>query len=1093
MPPSETEQLAQLNENAMRDVAQGGVTEFASDPGIQVAGKGNIVADLFRLFGGVKKTKPKEKFAQGVLQDKGIDQKPRVPAEGNIEPDNLNYRATQTQSAQRNLSPEGQAKFKEQGNRATDLSPQGRRSAALLAEADEAAELTAEQQLRQTVTASQRGVTAEDQGFRLTEDSSGVASQSQADEVLETARVEGFKDSIEEGAPFNFDNIKSPDDVKALIQAVSTSKKTEQTAATRGVVSNVQTLEEAETLLADDLGMTRKILSRKRGTAFENAAEATAAREVMTRSAVQLADLARQVNEGANDAVMLQFRRQLAVHNGILLQVKGATTESARVTQSFNIPVTGGMTPAEAAVLNAQTIDASGGADALKAAARGLVVAAENGPRAFNEATQAGIGSRVRHGLEHMYINGLLSGPKTQLKNIIGNALYMGFQLPEEFMAGMIGGAERGIRRAVGSEIDYTDQVYMSDVAFRLMAFYRNFGDALYAAGLAAKKGQPGDAVNKVEMNTYSGGAGDLDLGLGVKVPGQALRYLHAMTSWPSRGLLAGDGFFQTLSQNGELYVKANRQAKAALELGATRQQANDEALMVMLSPRQIRDELDLKSRHDTLMSDLGAFGKATSALQRTTFGRYVVPFATAPTNDVLRTIERSNIMGFPLGTLYPDVYKTGAKRQTALARMALGGIVTSQVAMYTMQGRITGPTPKDKKVREKLPPNWQPYSLVFRGENFPTDDAGNELPLYDKWGNPNGPLEYYGYSGLGPVASMIGISAGTVQRMEMSRNAEERQSMAGAAVFATTDYFRELPMLQGVARVLSSLDREDFSLMTEGPLGSMNLVPGVPNPVSSAQRAVDRALDNAVVRRGAPFEVYTLEDVQRLTAEGILDEMPDGEPDYRLIGLPKGEPGDIFKRAVYDGFLDMMDTNLFSDNMDANIPVYDTLGRPVTRGPTFEENPYLRINNSVNPIVFSETIKQPEWVEELVKLDWPIPIQGNKYSLRGARVALTEMQKSNLIWLAKGKMEDMPENLKGMNVEPVSVDFTSFDEAMEELLLQDFEFDQKPLRKKRTDVRSLNTQFMDAAFQELLLLPGNERLLQAFEDIQMLRDPENE
>lgn len=94
------------------------------------------------------------------------------------------------------------------------------------------------------------------------------------------------------------------------------------------------------------------------------------------------------------------------------------------------------------------------------------MVAGENGPRAFNEASQAGIGSRVRHGLEHMYINGLLSGPKTQLKNIIGNALYMGFQLPEEFMAGMIGGAERGIRRAVGSEIDYTDQVYMSDIFF---------------------------------------------------------------------------------------------------------------------------------------------------------------------------------------------------------------------------------------------------------------------------------------------------------------------------------------------------------------------------------------------------------------------------------------------------------------------------------------------------------------------------------------------------------------------------------------------------------------------------------------------------
>ena len=89
MPPSESEQLAQLNERAMRDVATGGVTEFASDPGIQVAGGGAVLGELFRLFRGVRKGE-----ATG-----NIDTKPRVPAEGNIEPDNLDYRATQTEAA----------------------------------------------------------------------------------------------------------------------------------------------------------------------------------------------------------------------------------------------------------------------------------------------------------------------------------------------------------------------------------------------------------------------------------------------------------------------------------------------------------------------------------------------------------------------------------------------------------------------------------------------------------------------------------------------------------------------------------------------------------------------------------------------------------------------------------------------------------------------------------------------------------------------------------------------------------------------------------------------------------------------------------
>ena len=107
MPPSEQEQRAQLNSNAMANVAQGGVTEFASDPGVQVAGKipSDIVAGLFQLFKGTGKNEPTA----------NIDVKPRVPAEGNLEPDELAYRDTQSVSAAKTLSDDGQAKFKEQG------------------------------------------------------------------------------------------------------------------------------------------------------------------------------------------------------------------------------------------------------------------------------------------------------------------------------------------------------------------------------------------------------------------------------------------------------------------------------------------------------------------------------------------------------------------------------------------------------------------------------------------------------------------------------------------------------------------------------------------------------------------------------------------------------------------------------------------------------------------------------------------------------------------------------------------------------------------------------------------------------------------
>ena len=67
------------------------------------------------------------------------------------------------------------------------------------------------------------------------------------------------------------------------------------------------------------------------------------------------------------------------------------------------------------------------------------------------------------------------------------------------------------------------------------------------------------------------------------------------------------------------------------------------------------------------------------------------------------------------------------------------------------------------------LPPGWQPYSLVFRAEDFPTDDDGDPLPMYnEKTGLPNGKLLYVSYQGLEPVSAFLGIAASTAQYQTM-------------------------------------------------------------------------------------------------------------------------------------------------------------------------------------------------------------------------------------------------------------------------------------------------------------------------------------
>jgi hypothetical protein len=61
---------------------------------------------------------------------------------------------------------------------------------------------------------------------------------------------------------------------------------------------------------------------------------------------------------------------------------------------------------------------------------------------------------------------------------------------------------------------------------------------------------------------------------------------------------------------------------------------------MMLLDPGSVADDLNYKAKFDTLQSDLGTFGEVAGKLQRNLVGRFIMPFVTAPTNALLRTME---------------------------------------------------------------------------------------------------------------------------------------------------------------------------------------------------------------------------------------------------------------------------------------------------------------------------------------------------------------------------------------------------------------------------------------------------------------------
>ena len=351
------------------------------------------------------------------------------------------------------MSPDGQAEFKERGFQADK--PENVEVLQEAEDAIEAQQKALEQSTLDVTEQSKRSLTA---SIRGTDPEKELADEARADaalKLLET-REAGIK-SLTDGGDFNFDYMNTGDDVNATITALGEVYKDETKVAKRGYVPNNVTIEKVAEVMENEIGFTRKFLRRRTGEAL-SAVELTAAREIMVRSAAKLNTLAEKISNGgavnregvfevATDLDRLAFRRQMAIHGGIQLQLKGAQTEAARALQSLQIKVGG----EEGAVRQAQEarrmLQESGGIELVDSMAkRFLKVADDRGKlnmNGINEMARGGWRAKTRQMLSEAYLAGLLSSPATQFRNIFGTGSFMAFQLPAEAIAGMYGAIGR--------------------------------------------------------------------------------------------------------------------------------------------------------------------------------------------------------------------------------------------------------------------------------------------------------------------------------------------------------------------------------------------------------------------------------------------------------------------------------------------------------------------------------------------------------------------------------------------------------------------------------------------------------------------------
>jgi hypothetical protein len=1088
--------------------AQGAPTEFARGPEQAVQVAGPAAEGLFELF---------RRMAPSVTETRPSGQPARPPEPQTMgiveQPGALSLRGAAAEAAPEVLSDEGLARF--EAMQYTAPTPQQFAAPAgpqapndVLQSATEALDEQATEAVQQAEdlrTGAQRALTAEDRGFGP---ESGVAPEAVTDEVLAQLSAEELNiKSLADGGDFNFDLLTTPDSVKATITAVGEVLADPQAAVTRGIRTNEVTTAEAAKLVADEIGMSRTLLSRRIGDGALNAEQMVAARELLVRSATRITDLAELIKGGtASAADRLAFRRQLAIHAGIQMQLKGAQTEAARALQSFRIPVSGEL---DAAKLNAeaQRIMQEGGLDESTNALAGRLLNLSNRPEserlaAINKVVNRGFGARTKAAVHEAFLTGLLSMPTTQVKNIVGTASLMLYQIPAEMFAGAYGAALRGtLYRTTSPYVPFRpkeplseDQVYMQDAFFRMRGWVDSFGDALHAAAIAYRTETPSSMATKLDVETFEPGI-VAPPSLQGNIFGRAINEFGIRARIPFRLLLAGDEFFKTISSRGELYTAVNRRYQMSLRMGNTHEQAMDDAGMVLLDPRAVREDLDLKARYDTLTSDLGLFGKAVGAIQRNAVGRFLVPFSTAPTNEMIRTSEFS-----ALGIANPTVLRNLAglngprAQQLTLGRLSVGAATMAVVYQYAADGHITGAIPSDEKLRNALPPGWQPYSVVSRGEGFPIDEDGDPLPLYDIYGRPNGPLTYVSFAGYGPVTSVIGITADATQRMTRIRDPERRGNWVAAGLAATADYYMELPMLAGIADVISAVkyvvagkSTSAVDSFLRGPAQAATPL-GVPSPISAVQRGIFRVLDPTRVEARGDLEYYTLDEVEAGAASGDRTFLlPDGQVNYNMVGLSKGDEATSVSRLFAALNAYQTQDSMFRNERDENAIMYDTLGSAIgAEDISIANRPGLAIWNAISGIRIVPGQELTPVEDELMRLaaqtnNWPLT---NRESMNGMR--LSPGAQSDLTNIAKNEVTFGVEEV----TEDVTIDFsgadfrTALDRAINMTVYARFSDKDKALF-----LRAIENMYYERAFELLLARPEYANLATAYQDRQRLQE----
>jgi N12 class adenine-specific DNA methylase len=534
-----------------------------------------------------------------------------------------------------------------------------------------------------------------------------------------------------------------------------------------------------------------------------NAAQITASRILMATVAGQVSELAKAKRDDtarltaaerdARDATLVRGVELLAAMSA---QTEGATKAIARALSAHRI-MASSQVPAERQI----KAILENGVDGIGALAE-RIAEIEDAEAIIIAARTEVLKDTWAHKAMEWWVMALLSAPITHARNIFGNALNVFGTLGEETVAAGISAARSKLD---GEPVD----VGFDEVTAQWAALFASFGDAVNIARLSWKENTPMSGVSQMDAHE---GAIKGRLGEIVRTPGRAL--------------MAEDEFFKVLAYRMSLAQQAAAEARKQGEAKSL-SLADQKALATRLTfdpTETMVDRARTEAHYRTFQQQMGEIGKMLlRAKSKHPMATVVIPFVKTPVNIVKYAGERSPLAPFAQ-PVRDELQAGGARRDRAIAKMALGTTFMSVAAAFAAAGMITGTGPEDPEDRATLmATGWRPYAFKVAGAYLPFNQV------------------------LGPYGMLMGSMGDLAERWALNNTDQDKKGAGLAAQLLDTVAMGGLIAARGNVLEQTFLrGLHDFSNMVYAPKQfaqrwASNIVAGfVPNILGKAADAAD-------------------------------------------------------------------------------------------------------------------------------------------------------------------------------------------------------------------------------------------------------------